>query len=69
MSAEDDNLKTSSQQSDTNHNNNLITKHNNRGAHVMRSMALDPTGAISPDDKFFRVPPMQRDGGQEQDDD
>ena len=68
MSAEDDNLKTSSQQSETNHNN-LITKHNNRGAHVMRSMALDHTGAISPDDKFFRVPPMHRDGGQEQDDD
>jgi hypothetical protein len=68
MSAEDEDLKTSSQQSDTNHNN-LITKHNNRGAYVMRSMGIDQTGAISPDEKFFRVAPMQRDGCQEQDDD
>ena len=56
MSAEDEDLKTSSQQSDTNHNN-LITKHNNRDENVMRSMGVDHTGAIAPDEKFFRLAP------------
>jgi hypothetical protein len=68
MTAEDDQLKTSSQQSENNHNT-FKTKQNNRGAYVMRSMGVHEGDAIASDDKFFAVLFMKKDGDQEQDDD
>ena len=68
MSTEEEKLKTSSQQSEKNENY-LKRKHNNRGTNVMRSMGADQTRALATDEKFNREAPIQRDGGQDQDDD